>query len=153
VSSCGSKKMPSDLPTQTDRIDEAGFPIAIGFQPEAEELVEVDSHCYDCDLESSDQGGIEDAESLDSATPSDQQQEPLAGYELVEDMMRRQDEVLSQLDDLNTRIESAIQEVSAARKSEIVALEAESNHDSQDLQDAPDTVIIHLPIVLMCDFW
>lgn len=119
--------MPTDLPAQTNRIDAEEFPIAIGFESVADEVVGVDSH-DDCDLESSDQ---------DSAAP-DQQQEPLTGYELVEDMMRRQDEVLSQLDDLNDRIESAIEEVSAARKSEIEALEAESGLVSEELASPAD---------------
>lgn len=57
--------------------------------------------------------------------------EPLTGYELVEDMMRRQDEVLGQLDDLNARVESAIKEISATRKSEIEALESELAQSDQ----------------------
>lgn len=44
--------------------------------------------------------------------------EPLTGYELVADMMRRQDEVIAQIDSLNERIESAIKELSEARKLE-----------------------------------
>lgn len=56
----------------------------------------------------------------------------LSGYDLVTDMMRRQDEVLGQLDDLNDRIELAIEQISAARKSEIEALNAESEQTDSD---------------------
>ena len=45
----------------------------------------------------------------------------LTGYELVADMMRRQDEVISELDTLNLRIEAAIKEISDARKLELEA--------------------------------
>lgn len=64
-----------------------------------------------------------DRESQQAAEQTDPQ--PLTGYELVADMMRRQDEVLDQLDALNARIESAINKISASRKSEIDALESE----------------------------
>lgn len=64
-----------------------------------------------------------DRESQQAAEQTDSQ--PLTGYELVADMMRRQDEVLDQLDALNARIESAINKISASRKSEIDALESE----------------------------
>ena len=36
-------------------------------------------------------------------------------------MMRRQDEVIAQIDELNDRIETAIKEISEARKAEIAA--------------------------------
>jgi hypothetical protein len=44
-----------------------------------------------------------------------EQSAPLTGYELVADMLRRQDEVIVELDALNLRIESAIKEISDAR--------------------------------------
>ena len=56
----------------------------------------------------------------------------LSGYDLVADMMRRQDDVLGQLDDLNDRIELAIEQISAARKSEIEALNAKSEQTDSD---------------------
>ena len=56
----------------------------------------------------------------------------LSGYDLVTDMMRRQDEVLGQLDELNDRIELAIDQISAARKSEIEALNAKSEQTDSD---------------------
>ena len=54
----------------------------------------------------------------DSESSSSDASEPLTGYELVADMMRRQDEVIAQIDSLNERIESAIKELSEARKLE-----------------------------------
>ena len=49
-------------------------------------------------------------------------------------MMEQQDDILAQLDDLNTRIELTINEISAARKSEIEALKAESSLIDSDTQ-------------------
>jgi methyl-accepting chemotaxis protein len=57
----------------------------------------------------------------------EQERPSLTGYELVADMMRRQDDVINELDDLNKRIEAAIQEISDARK-----IEDEATHDLQD---------------------
>jgi hypothetical protein len=69
------------------------------------------------------------AESTEEIAVSTVEQErpPLTGYELVEDMMRRQDDVINELDDLNKRIETAIQEISDARK-----IEDKANLDLQD---------------------
>ena len=131
--------MPTDHPAQTNRIDDEGFPIAIGFQSVADKASEADSQCNDCDSALSDEDGMGESQSLERANEAEQ--EPLVGYELVEDMMRRQDEVLSQLDDLNARIESAIKEISAARKSEIEALEAEPGFDSGDSASPADQPI------------
>ena len=50
------------------------------------------------------------------------------------DTLRRQNEVLDQLDDLNDRIELAIEQISAARKSEIEALEAQGQFLDDDDQ-------------------
>ena len=44
--------------------------------------------------------------------------EPLKGYELVADLMRRQDQVIVEIDALNDRIESAIKQLEEARKLE-----------------------------------
>jgi hypothetical protein len=63
--------------------------------------------------------------------------EPLTGYELVADMMLRQDAVIAELDILNGRIENAIKDISAARKIEQEALEAE--HASSTLPNE-DTI-------------
>ncbi len=65
--------------------------------------------------------------SVDSGNP-----EPLSGYELVADMMRRQDEVIAELDSLNEKIESVIQEISAARK-----LEQEAELAIVSVEDLP----------------
>jgi hypothetical protein len=68
----------------------------------------------------------DDAEVIESG-------EPLIGYELVADMMRRQDEVIAQIDSLNDRIESVIKELDDARKLEQQAgdaSDAESNSAS-----------------------
>lgn len=66
---------------------------------------------------------------------------PLTGYELVADMMRRQDAVIAEIDDLNHRIESAIKEITDARKLEEAALEvvvtdeiATDNHVEETLE-------------------
>ncbi|MFK7767145.1 MAG: hypothetical protein AB8B55_07975 [Mariniblastus sp.] len=50
----------------------------------------------------------------------------MTAYELVADMMRRQDEVILQIDELNSRVETAIKEISEARK-----LEQEANEREQ----------------------
>ena len=62
----------------------------------------------------------------------------LTGYELIADMLRRQEDVIAELDALNLRIESAIKEITDARKlddqtAEVVAAEqdlAEVDADS-----------------------
>lgn len=71
--------------------------------------------------DSSDNFSQDENNVLDSAvepTESDPTPEPLTGYELVADMMRRQDEVIAEIDLLNERIESAIKAISAAREKE-----------------------------------
>ena len=120
--------MPTDLPAPTNRIDEVSFPIAIGFETAGSERMEADSICDQSESVSQDDQELEETESLGDMD-SNQSQEPLTGYELVEDMMRRQDEVLAQLDDLNARIELSIKEISIARKSEMEAMEAELDLD------------------------
>ena len=60
----------------------------------------------------------------------EQERPSLSGYELVADMMRRQDDVINELDDLNKRIEAAIQEISDARK-----IEDEATFDLQAAVD------------------
>ena len=107
--------MPSDLDLTTSQFDESGFPIAIGFQPVEDKPVPVEPAG-----ENEVGSGLNDA---DAALET--QEGALSGYELVADMVRRQDEVLVQLDDLNDRIELAIKQISAARKSEIEALDAQ----------------------------
>jgi hypothetical protein len=74
----------------------------------------------------------DDAEVIESG-------EPLIGYELVADMMRRQDEVIAQIDSLNDRIESVIKELDDARKLEQQAgdaSDAESNSASPRIKAA-----------------
>ena len=141
--------MPTDPLVSTSQLDDDGFPIAIGFQSAvANESTSTAPGCDDCrddcqnesQTEQSDESEADDIEteeassSLDDADhcPSEQ---PLTGYALVEDMMRRQDEVLMQLDDLNAQVESAIEELSEARKSEIEALESEAASESANLAD------------------
>lgn len=65
--------------------------------------------------------GIEMPEACELKTVEQQNEQPLTGYALVADMMRRQDEVIAQIDELNLRIEAAIKEISEARKAEIAA--------------------------------
>lgn len=54
----------------------------------------------------------------DSETSNSEASERLTGYELVANLMKRQDEVIAEIDSLNDRIESAIKEISDARKLE-----------------------------------
>ena len=54
----------------------------------------------------------------DAASIADNDRPALTGYELVADMMRRQDEVINELDGLNERIEAAIKDIIDARKLE-----------------------------------
>ena len=115
--------MPTDSLAPTNRIDDEGLPIAIGFQTVADEPT---SAIVEQELPPTDGG--------DRAV----RQEPLTGYELVEDMMRRQDEVLQQLDDLNARVESTIKQISAVRKTEIEAMEAESADSANSYDEAID---------------
>ena len=103
--------MPSDLNLATSQFDEDGFPIAVGFESDLE------------------LNPVSEPNNSDEASSP---QETLLGYELVADMMRRQDEVLEQLDDLNARIELAIEQIAATRKSEIEALEAEEQLGDDD---------------------
>jgi len=72
---------------------------------------------------------------LEVETPNPQ----LSEYEFVADLLRRQDEVLNALDDLNVRIESAISEISAARQAEMEAANPveKSESDSDPSEVAP----------------
>jgi len=54
-----------------------------------------------------------------------------AKYEFIEELLRRQDSVLQDLDDLNLRIESAIEALNAARQAEIEAEASGKNDQSQ----------------------
>ncbi|MGY8748052.1 MAG: hypothetical protein ACKVHR_08350 [Pirellulales bacterium] len=54
----------------------------------------------------------------DAASIADNDRPAMTGYELVADMMRRQDDVINELDGLNERIEAAIKEIIDARKLE-----------------------------------
>ena len=127
--------MPSDLDFTDSQFDKDSFPIAIGFQPaEAGEREDA----LDFDVNQAELGSdliVPEASvvsSSDDANEDSGREEVLTGYELVTDMMRRQDDVLRQLDDLNARIELAIEEISAARKSEIEALEAQGQQLEED---------------------
>lgn len=127
--------MPTDHQPPTSQIDQDGFPISIGFrQGETRESAQGNPSADDETL------ALGENESHDSELLNDEEdtssEEPLTGYELVEEMMRRQDEVLVQLDDLNDRIEAAIQEVTTARKSEIEAQEADANDQAMDQRRA-----------------
>ena len=121
--------MPSDLDLTASQFDKNGFPIAIGFQA-AEDTPATDKPNLD------DPAGLNGVGS--GLNDADEALEPLGGaltgYELVADMLRRQNEVLVQLDDLNDRIELAIEQISAARKSEIEALEAQGQFLDDDDQ-------------------
>lgn len=73
-------------------------------------------------------------DAIDSPSDSEPTQ-TLTGYELVADMMRRQDAVIAELDSLNLKIEAVIEEITAARKAEELAAE----HDSGTPDAAPPT--------------
>jgi len=107
--------MPSAPDLTTSQFDEDGFAIAIGFPPN-------EGAPGDTNPVAAPEVASENSEPTEVDEVTDPQASP-SGYELVTDMMRRQDEVLEQLDDLNARIELAIKQISAARKSEIEALE------------------------------
>ena len=118
--------MPSDLDLTTSPFNEGDFPATIGFQPTQGQQVVGDSNpVVPAGLESK---GPKRSDAKDVVEP----QESSSGYEMVADMMRQQDEVLVQLDDLNARIELAIKQISAARKSEIEALEAQGQGLNDD---------------------
>ena len=111
--------MPSDLDLTPSQFDQNGFPIAIGFQPVEDIQAAGKPNLVDPAGPNGVGAGMGDAD--EALEP---QEAALTGYELVADMLCRQDEVLIQLDDLNDRIELAIEQISAARKSEIEAFEA-----------------------------
>ncbi len=80
---------------------------------------------------------VEIGRSSDSTPPVTarcESSEPLIGYELVADLMRRQDDVIAELDELNVRIESAIKEISEARH-----LQEQSTHDAAPQPNSADT--------------
>jgi hypothetical protein len=64
-----------------------------------------------------------------TAISTEQAPGELTGYELVADMMRRQDEAIAQIDELNERVEAAIREITAARR-------AEEEAGSDEIEDA-----------------
>jgi hypothetical protein len=108
-------------PAQTDeRLDDDGEVVSLGLNAFAsqdaagEEAIELGDSITEAEV------------ATNAETETTSGDAPLSGYELVADMMRRQDEVLLKLDALNDRIELKIAEISAARKSEIEAMEAEN---------------------------
>lgn len=80
------------------------------------EFSEDDSQDPVVDPNSSDESSRENEQSQESS-------QQLTGYELVADMMRRQDDVIAELDLLNLRIDTAIKDISDARKLEQQAAE------------------------------
>ena len=76
-------------------------------------------------------------EPSEKTAPNQEHSVPLTGYELVADMLRRQDEVIAELDALNLRIESAIKEISDARKLDEQA--AARVAADQELANVPST--------------
>ena len=115
--------MPTDSSAPTNRIDDEGLPIAIGFQTVADEPTSAI---------------VEREQTPTVSGARAERQEPLTGYKLVKDMMRRQDEVLKQLDDLNARVESTIEQISAVRKTEIEAMDAESADSASSFDESID---------------
>ena len=57
-----------------------------------------------------------------------------SGYEVVANLLDRQEQVLEDLDDLNTRIEATIKKISEARQIEAVA-----DQKSANSEQAPET--------------
>ncbi|MDA7861841.1 hypothetical protein N9B22_02105 [bacterium] len=81
----------------------------------------------------------DDADNLAGSTEEavvivEEERPALTGYELVADMMRRQDDVINEIDDLNKRIEAAIQEITDARKIEDEATLEFPEETDEDLQ-------------------
>ena len=91
------------------------------------ETVEFNSH----PLDSVDT--IEDSIVDEAVVIVEEERPALTGYELVADMMRRQDDVINELDDLNNRIEAAIQEITDARKIEDEATQNFQHQADEDL--------------------
>ena len=92
------------------------------------ETVEFNSHSLD------NVDTIEDSIAEESVVIVEEERPALTGYELVADMMRRQDDVINELDDLNNRIEAAIQEITDARKIEDEATQDFQHEVDEDLQ-------------------
>ena len=92
------------------------------------ETVEFNSHSLD------NVDTIEDSIAEESVVIVEEERPELTGYELVADMMRRQDDVINELDDLNNRIEAAIQEITDARKIEDEATQDFQHEVDEDLQ-------------------
>jgi hypothetical protein len=92
------------------------------------ETVEFNSHSLD------NVDTIEDSIADEAVVIVEEERPALTGYELVADMMRRQDDVINELDDLNNRIEAAIQEITDARKIEDEATQEFQHEVDEDLQ-------------------
>lgn len=92
------------------------------------ETVEFNSHSLD------NVDTIEDSTAEEAVVIVEEERPALTGYELVADMMRRQDDVINELDDLNNRIEAAIQEITDARKIEDEATQDFQHEVDEDLQ-------------------
>ena len=92
------------------------------------ETVEFNSHSLD------NVDTIEDSIAEEAVVIVEEGRPALTGYELVADMMRRQDDVINELDDLNNRIEAAIQEITDARKIEDEATQDFQHEVDEDLQ-------------------
>jgi hypothetical protein len=71
-----------------------------------------------------------------SVVDAAERSEPLTGYALVADLMRRQDDVIAEIDTLNDRIESIIREITEARKAEIEA-NAVPSDEQADASEIP----------------
>ena len=63
-----------------------------------------------------------------------EQQDAPTGYEIVANLLDRQEQVLDDLNELNTRIEATIKEISEARQ-----LEAAAEQNSATAEQAPET--------------
>ena len=68
-----------------------------------------------------------------SDSPTEMQNTP-TGYEVVASLLDRQEQVLDDLNELNTRIEATIKKISEARQLEVIA-----EQDSANSEQAPDS--------------
>ncbi len=94
----------------------------------SDETVEFNFHCPE-------NVDVAEGSAVDGSVEIVEEERPeLTGYELVADMMRRQDDVINELDQLNQRIEAAIQEITDARKLDDESVEEFQEEMDEDLQ-------------------
>lgn len=87
---------------------------------------------------------MQNSEALEQTENGKPESEQAVGVELVASLMRQQDDVINQLDELNARIEAMIDDLSAQRKAEQEAAEKAAGVDSASGNSSTDSNVVEV---------